>query len=302
MKQKLLSILDFLFGIILGQSGYFLSHMPILKYLRGAIRKFYRKFIQPLHNYVQTISININDNLIFKLNLIVAWGGLEYELLFNHIFEKEIVDYCLSNIKDKELVLDIGANIGYHTVLFAKSINPSVRVISYEPVKKTFEILQSNVELNSLTNVDLNNFALGSKNESMVININDEPGWNSLVHNNPNSKSETIEISKGDDILKDKNKKVFIKIDTEGFELEVLKGLVEFIKSNNCTIIFEFTPEFYIELYKSADNAIKKLSEILTETGYSKILNIEENQYFINDIKSLQEAFNLDQAYLALIH
>lgn len=136
------------------------------------------------------------------------------------------------------LMVDIGANIGTHTVYMKKLGN----VWAFEPQKKTFEILKANVEASrSPFEAKLFNFALGSVADSgfsLTIPAENNNGAGKLGKTN---KGESVLVERFDDIWRHQGKpKIdFIKIDVEGHELPALRGARDAIRHSLPVIAFE---------------------------------------------------------------
>ncbi len=159
-------------------------------------------------------------------------------------------------IKQGDIVLDVGANIGFHTMYFAELVGKQGKVFAFEPIPINYHALQENLKLNEFSQIITVNKALGDINSSLNIHIDENktnPGAFNLLESG--IKNTVIECVRGDDFLKTNgiDKVDFIKIDVEGYELEVLKGLMESIKSMMPIIIFE-----YDDLYQSKLNANSK--------------------------------------------
>lgn len=122
-------------------------------------------------------------------------------------------------------VLDIGANIGTYSLLASES--SSSQILAFEPLASTFERLKLNLELNGRKNVRAFNFALGEKDSKSQLTNNPSSCFNKITDGEqPGVDTITIEVKRGDDFLKSLNfSPDFLKIDTEGYELFVLKGL-----------------------------------------------------------------------------
>ena len=137
-------------------------------------------------------------------------------------------------------MLDIGANIGNHTLYFANELHAS-KVISFEPVHGTFEILKKNIEINNLKDrVEIHNCGLSDKD-----------GTASIGHLDPGNIGGTDLIESGGDMviktLDDFNipKVTFMKIDVEGMEIKMLEGAIKTIKRNRPVIMIEsFSEKF----------------------------------------------------------
>lgn len=172
---------------------------------------------------------------------------------------KEISRYIPKN----SVILDIGSNIGNHVIYFEKILGAK-KVYCFEPHPEIFKILKKNIELNNLIEKTvLNNFGLGKNNSRGEIVIDGiRKGFSAWYKRNlggtsiRESEKGNIEIRKLDS-LKIKEKVDFIKIDTEGFETEVLEGAEKFLKKNK--------PVIYVEI----ENGNKeKVISFLEKFGY----------------------------------
>lgn len=145
--------------------------------------------------------------------------------------------FNLFNLLDINCVIDVGANCGqYGTML--REYGYSKRIVSFEPVSASFD------KLNRLCINDKNwfayKFALGAQNTSMQINVADASELTSFHNPNEYSKdffgdqgdikyTEKVEVRRLDDLLPEIVKniddpKIYLKMDTQGYDLEVLKG------------------------------------------------------------------------------
>lgn len=144
-------------------------------------------------------------------------------------YEKYETAMVVAQAQDCSVVVDVGANIGYYTLLLAKRVK---KVYAFEPDKENFEILKKNVEENSLKNVVLVNKAVGSKNEKVGIKRNRNNYGDSKV-----LEGNEIECIRLDDFM---NEKVdLIKIDVQGFEPRVIEGAKEIIKKDKPILFVE---------------------------------------------------------------
>ena len=157
-------------------------------------------------------------------------------------FEPKMVKLFQTLIKDYDLVMDIGANIGCTSILFGELAE---QVISFEPSTTTFNLLQKNIQQSGLENITLLNHALGSSNIISEITYSPENRSGGFVSNKTRISeghvTEKIKIRKLDDIIGDLEiqKIDFIKIDVEGFEKEVIEGARNAIEKFRPIVVLE---------------------------------------------------------------
>lgn len=142
-------------------------------------------------------------------------------------------------IKPGQIVLDVGANIGAHTVLFAQLAGPMGRVYAFEPQRLIFQQLCANIALNTLSNVYCYQMGLSSHPCNMVVPPIDynKLGNFGLVSLTEDGVGESVPINTIDSFQLAACH--FIKIDVEGMEKEVLSGATQTIK--------KFRPIIYAE-------------------------------------------------------
>lgn len=151
----------------------------------------------------------------------------------------------------KGVFIDIGSNIGKYTVMIGNQLNDKGKVISIEPHPQNFEVLQKNIELNNCKNVTSLNIACwNKKNELKLYNHEDQPLLASAVKKS--RKYITVKADTLDSILK--NLEIsnidMVKIDVEGAESEVLKGMDYILKNKKPKVIFEAWDDDYLEACK----------------------------------------------------
>jgi len=126
-------------------------------------------------------------------------------------------------------VYDVGANIGYVSLSLAKRVGTQGRVIAFEPFPQNIAAFHENIQLNSLKNVQLFEFAASNHAGKSVLRLLENPATASLVwHGNDSSASELTVRTLAIDDLVDAGEiphPKFVKIDVEGAEGEVLEGM-----------------------------------------------------------------------------
>ena len=171
-------------------------------------------------------------------------------------------------VKEGNNVIDIGANIGYFTLLFAKLVGPNGKVFAFEPDPTNFSILKKNIEENNYDNVILSQKAISDKTETTKLFLcKFSNGMHRIYNSDLCDKSLDIESTTMDDFFSEinfKDKINFIKIDTEGSEMKVLAGIEKILESNDATIQIEYNPSSIRESGFSP----KSLPDFLIKMGF----------------------------------
>lgn len=134
---------------------------------------------------------------------------------------------AFSDVKPRtgDVALDVGAHIGSYALRYSRLVGKQGRVISFEPDPRNRRILRWNLELNEARNVQVRSEALGDFTGSGRLKISSFPGQHSFVHasNNIHQVGEvTSSVVRLDDVGLDRVD--FVKIDVEGYEMNVLRG------------------------------------------------------------------------------
>jgi FkbM family methyltransferase len=169
--------------------------------------------------------------------------------------------------------IDVGANIGYLSAIAAGLVGNAGEVHSFEPVPAYYERLQRLAELNPRHSIFPNACAAGERAGTCPIYVTREPGQNTMVpaYQRRAEIVSTLDVPlrRLDDYISDKKigRVSLIKIDAEGFELPVLKGLERYFSSARETppIICEIAPRAYPLLGKS----LTDLKDYMGQFGYS---------------------------------
>jgi len=164
------------------------------------------------------------------------------------------IRYSCEMLKDGDHVLDIGGNMGLHTVNFAKHIIPNGKLVAFEPMKKNFDVLCKNIVNHELDkkNVLALNVALSdkSKKSQYIINNRNMGDCRGHVFKGETFEEETVQEISLDDFFENLNsidiewgKIKLIKIDTQGSEVNILKGGSKCFENHfNGTIFMEYAP------------------------------------------------------------
>lgn len=221
----------------LGTKGLYYSiihrfyKISLLKFLLTPIVNFLKPDYILIDN--QKIYIDKSDTTISeKLVLSKKWEEFESEL-----FKK--------NIKEGDIILDVGAHIGYYTLIASKYVGKNGQVFAFEPDSKNFGLLEKNIKENKLKNVILVNKPVTRKGGKIKLYLNKKNTGDHRIYNSKDGRESIVINSVSlDDFFKDFKKRIsLIKMDIQGAELEAISGGLSLIKNNpNIKIFIEFWP------------------------------------------------------------
>lgn len=234
---------------------------------------FLGKIIFNLFKY----AIYVKDGIKLNLNPI--------SLIDRKIIEGEEHDPEVKRMIDEQLrnggdYIDIGANIGYFVSMAAAKKN--VKVFAFEPSVRERERLEENIKLNNFKNVNVFSLALSDKPQTLKLSIARDwnPGLNSFVNNLKEEEVESIDVEckTFDSVFEneDLSKIKLIKIDVEGYELTVLKGMIKSMPSlNSAKFVIEITTKFL----KMANCTKEDIYNFFSEYGFKGEKGMSEKAY-----------------------
>lgn len=167
-------------------------------------------------------------------------------------YEPFIGEFLLSLALPGTTVIDVGANIGLHTVPLAKRVGDDGKVVAFEPDPDNYTILCRNIEWNNVGNVTAHPVGLSSeRGRALLFQSSVNRGGLSLRRSNVAGGTEkmapvdiTLEVA--DDYIGETNPPIsLIKIDVEGAEPLVIRGMQKLLEQNDTAkLVFEFCPEY----------------------------------------------------------
>lgn len=192
-------------------------------------------------------------------------------------YEPYLTTLLMDQIRSGSVVVDVGANIGYYTVLAAKK---GARVYAFEPESNNYAILAKNIDAAGVYSVNIFGCAVGNENKKVKI----LKSKTNFGDHRIGEKGEEVEMVKLDDTVEEKVD--LIKIDVQGWEPTVIAGAKKIIKKYKPVIIMEYWPEGIKRAGLDGEKMIDFLKQV-----YGKIYLIDEYvQYcFEGDIKKLMK-------------
>lgn len=216
---------------------------------------------------IQTILINIKDkDKKIPMLLSTKDKGITLELLTGKgMREPDNVREFTKLLRKNEIdtIVDLGSNIGFFILL--ESLYYKKKHLGIEPIKKNFELLKRNVNLNKLSNVELYNIALGDKNGFVNMSVPLEGNWARV--DSTRGRIEQVKMQLMEDFFNENKvnlSNALIRCDIEGYEYELFKYNLDFMKNfKNFFFVLEFHPHL-IGKQKS-----KEFKEMVSEAGFT---------------------------------
>lgn len=165
-------------------------------------------------------------------------------------YEKELSDFIIKHIQFDagDVALDVGANIGWYSLLLDKNMPEGCQIYAFEPDPLNYQLLMFNIQMNGADKVNASQNALSDKKETKKLYrySNRNLGRHSLLDINQDDFVE-VEALILDDFMQlnniDFSKVKFAKIDIEGYEYFALSGALKVLDSIDC-LISEFVPRY----------------------------------------------------------
>jgi len=207
-------------------------------------------------------------------NVIVT--GVAGEYVFESIkksqnfYEFNLLEKWTVHFADAKCIFDIGANLGNHTMYWSKNINAE-KIYSFEPYKVNYEILCENIQNNALDNVRPIKQGVGATKGYTSIDIVDAGNLGATTLSKEVKAEGEIELIDIDSFCLEQGIDTvdFVKIDTEGYEENVLEGMKETIKAHH--------PDLWIEVGK--------------ETVVEVVNRLQEEGYLLKDVSGCNFLF-----------
>jgi FkbM family methyltransferase len=233
-------------------------------------------------------------NALVRRPLLIEWNGVRLQSSFDNwpllrdikagTFDPYTHKLFLGELKPGMKVADVGANVGFYTVLAALGIGPTGHVFSFEPDPRNRIDLEANLRLNGLENVTVIPKAAGNTNTMRKFHLRRPAGHSGLYAATEKYLSETlVPTTTLDDALAGQTFDV-LKIDAEGAETEVLRGASETLRRSDRLVLFvEYAP-FALE---AAGSSGAELLEVL-RSRFQTVKLIDERTGELLELKEVR--------------
>lgn len=178
--------------------------------------------------------------------------------------ERAFVSLMHKNIKEGDICCDIGANIGYTAMHMMYSMNKNGKIYAFEPDNRNFQVLQENIKLNNVENMFvLENNGISDRHGNLKFYASDKSNLGSFSKTKHSTNEVDISVESIDNYFNDvEYLPVFYKMDVEGHEVNVLRGMKKTMKrsSSGTKILMEIHPLIYnIQEFSSEILAMSEL-------------------------------------------
>jgi FkbM family methyltransferase len=235
----------------------------------GVAGKFLRRRLTKTFAIVEGHKMFLDEEDALHLSIFGVYEPMETEIV-----QKEV--------KKGDVVLDIGANIGYYTLIMARIVGDNGKVFAFEPDPSNFALLKKNVEANGYKNVVLVQKAVSDKTGQVRLYLNPNKTVDHRIFDSGDGRqSIAIEAVRLDDYFADFTGKIaFIKMDVQGAEGGVVQGMPDLLQRNHdIKITMEFSPT----LLQQYGTAPADCLNLLTGLGF-ELFEIAEREKRIRPV------------------
>jgi FkbM family methyltransferase len=216
----------------------------------------------------------VNGRVNFEFDLAL---DPEVRAMCSGVYEVWTLRALRAWLQPNDTFVDVGANIGFISAYAASVVGPGGQVHSFEPVPAYYVRLQEMASRNPGYALRVNNCALGEDEGTSSIAVTSLPniGWNTMVSGFMSRETTRevipVKMRRLDEYLQENGieKVAMVKIDVEGFEMPVLRGLQRFLERTSVAdrpvLLVEVAPKAYPLLHIS----ILQLEEFLSAFGYA---------------------------------
>lgn len=199
------------------------------------------------------------DDISFSIKLNPHNGLVDKEIYSKGSWEPDMLREIGKHIKDTSICLDVGANIGQHT-LYMATVAKKGKVYAFDPISSLAKQIKESVQKNNYTNVEVLTFGLSNENDQKEIYLNNLNMGNTTFKKRIGASSvEKAETRIFDEFWNCRGQIDFIKIDVEGYEFYALLGMKESLTLYKPVMIIEFSPVFYSKMNINSEDILHYL-------------------------------------------
>lgn len=235
------------------------------------------------NSFVRNAAYGILDLVTFKKGIARKVNGMKvrftprWSRYYTAEYETDNYQFLKTHLKPGMQVIDIGAHIGLFSVCSSQLVGPTGKVICFEPTPGTYNILKQTLHLNHCTNVMAIQAAVSAQEGKTIFYVSNTEGCNdnSLIKNKSEKDLNHFEVDlvSIDGIVRKYNlSPALVKVDAEGAELDVLKGLDHTMITQRPMIILGLHPAFIA----MKGDSLKQIWDIIKKNRYRVVYEEKE--------------------------
>ena len=245
-----------------------------IRYYAGKYLMRRRSIVRRIHNY--------------KLRLDLYDSGLSKDIAVRGTREEQLKYIIDREVNDGDVILDVGANIGYYAIMLAKKVGSKGKVYAIEPEPNNMVRLEENIRLNGVNSI-VEPFKIGAADNIGIgkLHVSKFSNLHSFFQSEYGIEGhEPIEVPLTDisSFIKGKRTVDLLRMDVEGYEVEVINGLERAIKNGSWTggILFEC----HYPTYDDATHSMRAPLRMLFKHGYQAkyLTSSDENKPRIRNL------------------
>ena len=211
-------------------------------------------------------------------------GGVAHQLIMYREYEPYESRLMREYLKPGMTVYNIGANLGYYTILASECVGPMGKVFAFDPAPENFELLRRTVSENRLTNVELFPSAVGAAKGSATLSLSRTNSGDHQLQNIPSRNHIVVDVTSIDTFVTEGHLPPdAIIMDVQGAEFDVLRGASEQLASAKSLILF--TEFWHTGLDERHPNGAAEMLTTLGRAGF-QISLIDEKGHTIDKTSS----------------
>lgn len=243
-------------------------------------------------NRVFRRGVFVHDTGPFRIHIDLD-QRIDAKIYYSGAWEPDTVRTIEKLLPEDGVAIDIGANIGYLTLVMAARVGPRGRIVAFEPTTWTYGRLRANVELNPMPQIETVQIALSD--EERLYSEEDIP-YGYRLDGRVMTHREAIRTTTLDDYLAEHplSRLDFIKCDTDGMEEQVFKGAIDTLK--------RFGPAIHFELYQGTASdggpSAERLLHTLEQMGYrfhheGSLLPFDDCDTVVRELRAMNRCANV---------
>jgi FkbM family methyltransferase len=212
------------------------------------------------------------DVLGFKMYLSAEKAGLDFrgksihkQLILDGIRERKSTRIMEQFIRPDDVILELGANIGYYVLIESTVLSNKGYIYAVEPGLENIKLLEKNVTLNNIKNIEICNKAMSNEKGTAKLYMGKACNLHSLINSSNASDAKYVEVETDtvDNFIKGRKPITFLRMDVEGYETEVIDGMHDIFKSPHFERLF-----VEIHPHRVSSEKMQKFFTIVREYGF----------------------------------